>query len=169
MGPIPPRRTTVSPHPTQPHSALLQPDGELGRVGAVRENLVAPAVPCGGENQSVRAGLSPRHATRTKNRRSPTDGQTSIDLTRIGMERTERETAPLLSLAMRCNIPVLADAPRRIDHPGCVYSKKACIFYRTLTLRLSRAWKRERSGRWKASAAADGWARNWLPPLLWIL
>src|SRR5262245_18411005 len=27
------------------------------------------------------------------------------------------------------------------------------------TLRLSRAWKRERGGRWKPSAAAGGWAR----------
>ena len=42
--------------------------------------------PRGGENQSVRVGLSPLHETRTKNRRSTTDWKTSIDLTRIGME-----------------------------------------------------------------------------------
>ena len=41
----------------------------------------------GGENQSVSVGPSPLHETRTKNRRSTTDWQTSIDLTRIGIEQ----------------------------------------------------------------------------------
>jgi hypothetical protein len=61
------------------------------------------------------------------------------------MERTEREPAPLLSLVVRCNRSVLADAPRRIDHPRGVYSKKACIFYRTLTLGIRRGGKPEPS------------------------
>jgi hypothetical protein len=70
------------------------------------------------------------------------------------MEHAEREAAPLIPLVGLCNTLVLADALPRIDPLRCVSTKNACIFYRTLTPALSRAWKRECSGRWQASAAA---------------
>src|SRR5215216_4798526 len=88
----------------------------------------------GGENQSVSAGPSPLHETRTKNRRSTTDWKPRIDLTRIGMEHASCEVLPLIFHLVLCTILVLADSLHRIDHPRCVSAKNACIFYRTLTL-----------------------------------
>src|SRR5215217_2145293 len=87
----------------------------------------------GGENQSVSAGPSPLHETRTKNRRSTTDWKLRIDLTRIGMEHASCEVLPLIFHLVLCTILVLADSLHRIDHPRCVSAKNACIFYRTLT------------------------------------
>src|SRR4029453_1013951 len=110
----------------------------------------------GGENQSVRAGPSPLHETRTKNRRSTTDWKPSIDLTRIGMEPASCAVLPLLFPLGLCTILVLADSLHRIDHPRCVSAKNACIFYRTLTLALTCCRKGERSGRCRQSGVRVG-------------
>ena len=113
----------------------------------------------GGENQSVSAGPSPLHETRTKNRRSTTDWKPRIDLTRIGMEHASCEVLPLIFHLVLCTILVLADSLHRIDHPRCVSAKNACIFYRTLTLAVAAAGSGSDVG-----ADAGG---SWLAALRW--
>jgi hypothetical protein len=76
-----------------------------------------------------------------------------MDLMRIGVERSPRAASPLTS-------HVVSDLYRywpirftESNTQGVSHEKKACIFYRTLTLAVSRARKLKRSVSCRASAA----------------
>src|SRR5262247_912714 len=82
------RRTRLSHDIMQPTERLPEP-----RTHSIPKGVSGEGKPdCafgphgGGENQSVSAGPSPLHETRTKNRRSRINGKTRIDRTRIGVE-----------------------------------------------------------------------------------